>query len=238
MIPIPAVDIREGRCVQLVGGDPDEERTSRPDPVAQARDWEKQGAPWLHVVDLDAALGDGDNRSLVREIVTAVDARVQVGGGIRTLEAARELREAGVDRVVVGTAAVRDPDLLRRLADDLGEALCVAVDAEDGEVLAEGWTQGTDRPVHAVAREAEEAGAGALLFTDVAREGRLEGVDATAVADLVDATALPVVASGGVATLDDVQALAEAGAHAAVVGSALYEGTLTYASLREAFLDG
>lgn len=237
MIPIPAVDVREGRCVQLVGGDPHEERTSRPDPVAQARAWEAEGAPWIHVVDLDAALGEGDNRGVIRKILEAVDARVQVGGGVRTLEAARDLRDAGAHRVVVGTAAVRDPSFLRRAADALGEALVVAVDAEDGEVLAEGWTQGTDRPVHAVAREAQEAGAGALLFTDVAREGRLEGVDADAVAALVEATPLPVIASGGVATLDDVHALAGAGAHAVVVGSALYEGTLTYASLREAFLD-
>jgi phosphoribosylformimino-5-aminoimidazole carboxamide ribotide isomerase len=238
VIPVPAIDVREGRCVQLVGGDPDRERTSRPDPVAQARTWAQEGAPWLHVVDLDAALGDGDNRDVVADILGAVDAQVQVGGGIRSLEDAQRLREMGAQRVVVGTAAVRDPDFLREAADALGEALAVAVDAEDGEVLAEGWTAGTDRPVHAVAREAQEAGAGALLYTDVAREGRLEGVDAEAVADLCQAVSLPVVASGGVATVDDVRALAEAGAHACVIGSALYDGALAYADLREEFLRG
>ncbi len=228
---VPAVDVRDGRVVQLVGG---ERGTGREygDPVAAAERWVDAGAETLHLVDLDGAFeGERANADALAAVVDAVEADVQVGGGIRTTADARALLDSGVDRVVLGTAAVEEPAIVGRIEDTHPGSVMVSLDASDGEVVVSGWTEGTGLDPAAAAARFEAAGAAGVLFTDVDVEGRLEGVRAGPVERVVDAVSIPVVASGGVATLGDVRTLAEAGAAAVVVGTALYEGRFT---LREA----
>ena len=230
---IPAVDVQDGRVVQLVGG---ERGTGKRygDPVAAAERWVEAGARTLHLVDLDGAFeGERANAPAIERVVEAVgeEVGVQVGGGIRTPADARSLLDSGVDRVILGTAAVEDPDVVAEISDTHPGTVLVSLDAKGGEVVVSGWTEGTGLdPAEAAARY-EDLGAGGVLFTDVDVEGRLEGVRTDPVRRVVEAVSIPVVASGGVATLDDVRALREAGAAAVVVGTALYEGRFT---LREA----
>lgn len=228
MIPIPAVDIRGGRCVQLVGGDPGEESVSRPDPVAEALRWEERGARWLHVVDLDAALGEGSNLPTVRELLDEVRIPVQVGGGLRSMDDVQEILDAGARRAVVGTRAVKDPAFLEEAGASFGDALVVAVDARGREIVVEGWTEGSGQDLLAFAQGADEAGVGGLLYTDVGREGRKTGANVEGVRALVDHVRVPVIASGGIADVTDLRSLADAGAWGAVVGMAFYDGSLGF----------
>jgi phosphoribosylformimino-5-aminoimidazole carboxamide ribotide isomerase len=224
---VPAVDVQDGRVVQLVGGERGTGRTYG-DPVEAARRWVEAGARTLHLVDLDGAFeGERANADAIAAVVDGVDVPVQLGGGIRTCEDAAALLDGGVDRVILGTAAVENPELVADLAADYPGRVVVSLDAKGEEVVVDGWTEGTGLdPAGAAARYAE-LGAGAILFTDVDVEGRMEGVRADRVRRLVEAVPIPVVASGGVATLDDVRALHDAGAAAVVVGTALYEGRFT-----------
>ena len=231
---IPAVDVQDGQVVQLVGG----ERgtgTEYGDPAAAARRWVNAGAGTLHLIDLDGAFeGERANAAAIETIARTVDIDVQVGGGIRTADDARSLLSAGVDRVILGTAAVETPGLVDEIAADHPDGVVVSLDAKGGEFVVEGWTEGTGlNPAEAAGRY-EELGAAAILFTDVDVEGRLEGVRTDPVRSIAEAVEIPVVASGGVATVSDVLALREAGAAAAVVGSALYEGRLTLTEARRA----
>jgi len=230
---IPAVDVREGEVVQLVGG----ERgtgTRYGDPVEATRRWLDAGARTLHLVDLDGAFeGERKNADAIAAAVeTAGDrAAVQVGGGIRTVDDALSLLDAGVDRVILGTAAVEDPGIVTEIDDRRPGSVVVSIDASGGELVVEGWTTGTGLDPAETAARFETAGTAAILFTDVDVEGRMEGVRADAVRRVVEAVDAPVIASGGVATLSDVRELRAAGAAAVVVGTALYEGAFT---LREA----
>jgi len=230
---VPAVDVEDGEVVQLVGG----ERgtgTTYGDPVEAAERWVDAGARTLHLVDLDGAFdGERRNADAIAAVVDAVgeDVAVQAGGGIRTDEDARSLLSAGVDRVVLGTAAVEEPAIVERLAADHPDGVVVSLDASQGEVVVEGWTEGTGLDPAEAARRYADLGVAAVLFTDVDREGRMDGVRIEAVRLVVAATDVPVIASGGVASLADVEALADADAAAVVVGTALYEGEFT---LREA----
>lgn len=226
MIALPAVDLREGRCVQLVGGRPEEERVSLPDPVAVARRWWDHGFRELHVVDLDAALDRGDNRKHVRALIAATGARVQVGGGVRSAEAVAELLDAGARRVVVGTRAATDRPWLETVARDHPGRLVVAADVRGGEVLVRGWTETTGRPVEEFLRELEGIPVAGVLCTDVAREGRVEGIARPGVRAVVEASPHPVWISGGIRSLDDLRFLEEVGAAGAVLGMALYTGVL------------
>jgi phosphoribosylformimino-5-aminoimidazole carboxamide ribotide isomerase len=226
---IPAVDVKGGEAVQLVGGDPDS-GTRYGDPVAAAERWVDAGARTLHLVDLDGAFsGDRTNADALRGVVEAVgdEVDVQLGGGIRTAADARWLLDSGVDRVILGTAAVEDPDIVAAVSADYPEGVMVSLDAKGGEVVVAGWTEGTGLDPAAAAARYEELGAGSILFTDVDVEGQLAGVRTGEVRRVVEAVDVPVVASGGVADLGDVRALREAGAAAVVVGTALYEGTFT-----------
>jgi len=230
---IPAVDVQNGQAVQLVGG----ERgtgTSYGDPVAAAREWVDRGARTLHLVDLDGAFeGERQNADAIAAIVEACDVAVQVGGGIRTAADAAALLESGVDRVILGTAAVENPALVTEISEDYPGRVVVSLDARDGEVVVSGWTEGTGLDPAEAARRFADAGTGAILFTDVDVEGQLEGVRTEPVARLVDAVDIPVIASGGVASVADVRALADAGAAAVVVGTALYEGAFTLAEAQD-----
>ncbi|MEF8815047.1 MAG: 1-(5-phosphoribosyl)-5-[(5-phosphoribosylamino)methylideneamino]imidazole-4-carboxamide isomerase [Halovenus sp.] len=231
---IPAVDMQDGQVVQLVGGERGTGRTYG-EPVAAAKRWVKAGAETLHLVDLDGAFeGERANAPAIEAILDAVDVTVQVGGGIRTAADATSLLDRGVDRVILGTAAVENPELVATVADTHAGQVVVSLDAKDGEVVVSGWTEGTGLdPIEAASRY-EELGAGAILFTDVDVEGQLEGVRTDPVRAVVGAVDIPVIASGGVATLDDVRALERAGSSAVVVGSALYEGVFTLAEARDA----
>ncbi|MFC6827159.1 1-(5-phosphoribosyl)-5-[(5-phosphoribosylamino)methylideneamino]imidazole-4-carboxamide isomerase [Halopelagius fulvigenes] len=228
---VPAVDMQDGEVVQLVQGERGTERRYG-DPVEAAERWVGEGAETLHLVDLDGAFeGERKNAGAVEAVVDAVDVPVQLGGGIRTADDAANLLERGVERVILGTAAVENPELVEEISDDYPGRAMVSLDAKDGEVLVSGWTESTGLDPAEAASRYEELGAGAILFTDVDVEGRMEGVQTDVTRRVVEAVDIPVVASGGVASLDDVRALRDAGAAAVVVGTALYEGTFT---LREA----
>jgi phosphoribosylformimino-5-aminoimidazole carboxamide ribotide isomerase len=231
---IPAVDLQDGEVVQLVQGERGTEKRYG-DPVRAARKWVEQGAETLHLVDLDGAFeGERANADAVERVVASADVDLQLGGGIRTVEDAVDLLERGLDRVILGTAAVQNPDIVAAISEQHPGSVVVSLDAKDGEVVVEGWTEGTGLDPAEAAERYEDLGAGAILFTDVDVEGRLEGVQTEPVRDIVEAVDIPVVASGGVAAIDDVLALREAGAAAVVVGSALYEGEFTLEEAREA----
>jgi phosphoribosylformimino-5-aminoimidazole carboxamide ribotide isomerase len=231
MIAAPAVDLRGGRCVQLVGGDPADERVSLPDPVAAAERWYALGFGALHVVDLDAALGTGHNASVVERILSATRAETQVGGGIRDDTRADALLAAGADRVVVGTRALDDPAWLARLADRHPGRVVVALDTRGGVVLRGGWTEsagvGLERCLDALAG-LPLAG---VLSTDVDREGRLGGIDRDACSALTARSPHPVWISGGITTIEELAHLEAAGASGVVLGMALYTQTLDAAEV-------
>ena len=234
---IPAVDVQDGEVVQLVAG---ERGTGKRygDPVEAAERWIDAGAETLHLVDLDGAFdGERGNATAVERIVDAVDVDLQLGGGIRTAAQARAILDAGVDRVILGTAAVERPGIVAEISERHPDSVVVSLDAKEGEVVVSGWTEGTGlAPAEAATRYAD-LGAAGILFTNVDVEGQLEGVRTEPVRELADAVDLPIVASGGVARVEDVLALREAGAAAVVVGTALYEGRFTLAEARAA-LDG
>ena len=229
----PAIDLRGGACVRLVQGDYARERVYGGDPVAVAKELEGGGARWLHVVDLDAArTGRPGNRDEVVAIARAVGIPVQAGGGVRDEFSAEALLAAGVDRVVVGTAALEDPGMVRRLARRHPGRLAVGLDARSGEVAVRGWTEGSGVHRHEVLARYEDAGVAAFVVTDIGRDGTMGGPDLAGLGEVLAATPLPVIASGGVGSLDDLRSLAglrSGGRRLAgvVVGKALYEGAFS-----------
>jgi phosphoribosylformimino-5-aminoimidazole carboxamide ribotide isomerase len=229
----PAIDLRDGRCVRLLRGDYDAETVYGDDPVAQARAFAEAGAPWVHVVDLDAArTGEPVNRDAVAAIAAAVDVPVQAGGGVRSEAAARALFDAGVARVVVGTAALEDPDMVRRLA--ARHPVAVGLDARGRDVAVRGWLEGSGRDLLELARAFSDAGVAALVVTEIGRDGTLGGPDLVGLGDVLAATELPVIASGGVGRLADVEALVRLDRDGrrlagAIVGRAIYEGAVDVA---------
>ena len=233
---VPAVDMQDGQVVQLVGGERGTEKTYG-EPVTAAGRWVEAGARTLHLVDLDGAFeGQRGNADAIEAVIDAVgeDVAVQLGGGIRTADDAVELLDRGVDRVILGTAAVETPDIVAEISRRHPDGVLVSLDAKDGEVVVSGWTEGTGLDPAAAAQRYADLGAAGILFTDVDVEGQLEGVRTDPVERLVGAVDVPVVASGGVATVDDVLALEDAGAAAVVVGSALYEGEFTLEAAQRA----
>lgn len=229
----PAIDVRGGRCVRLLQGDYAQETVYGDDPVAQAVAFAEAGAGWIHVVDLDAArTGIPENRDVVAAIAEAVDVPIQTGGGIRSIEAASILFDAGVERVVIGTAALTDPELVRTLARD--HRVAIGLDAKSGEVTTDGWLVGSGRTVLDVARSFAGAGVDAFIVTDISRDGTLEGPDVVGLIEMLGATPVDVVASGGVGTLLDLGTLAAIevdGRRLAgvIAGKAIYEGHVAVA---------
>ena len=231
MIVAPAVDLKGGRCVQLVGGRPDDERISLPDPVAVARGWRDQGFPTLHVVDLDAALGSGDNADVIRAIVEESGAEVQVGGGVRSTERAEALLDAGAARLVIGTRALDEPDWLAALATAHPGAVVIALDTREGISLRKGWTEATGLHVEEYLPGLATLPLAGVLSTDVGREGRLEGIDRDGCRRVIEASPHPVWISGGITTMDELDFLEASGAAGVVLGMAVYTGALDVQAL-------
>jgi phosphoribosylformimino-5-aminoimidazole carboxamide ribotide isomerase len=232
-VVIPAIDLKEGRCVRLRQGRMDEATVYGDDPAAQAKAFEAAGAEWIHVVDLDGAFaGAPRNAGAVTAIVRAVGAKVEVGGGIRDLERIKAYLDAGAARVILGSAAVRDPDLVAKAAAAFPGKVAVGIDAVGGKVAVQGWAEVTDVDAAGLARRMGSQGACAIIYTDIDRDGMQSGVNLEATREVAKAAGVPVFASGGVATLDDVRALlplAADGVAGVVTGRAVYEGTLDLA---------
>lgn len=239
----PAIDVRDGRCVRLYQGDYGRETVYGDDPVAQARAFAAAGARWIHVVDLDAArTGDPRNRDVVAAVAAAVDVPVQAGGGVRDDAAADALLSAGVARVVVGTAALERPDWVRALATRHPGRVAVGLDARGRDVAVRGWVEGSGHDLLVAARRFDDAGVAALVVTEIGRDGTLAGPALDQLGEVLAATRLDVVASGGVGSLDDLRALAglDAGGRrlaGAIVGRALYEGAFDLADALEVTVD-
>lgn len=231
MILYPAIDLKDGRCVRLLRGDMDAATVFNDDPADQARRFEAAGFAWLHVVDLDGAVeGRSVNADAVRAILGAVNVPVQLGGGVRSFEAVAAWLEAGVRRVILGTAAVRDPELVTRAAAAFSGQVVVGIDARDGVASIDGWTSSSGVGAVELARRFEDAGVAALIVTDIAKDGALDGVNVEATGAVADAVDVPVIASGGVSGAADILALRRRAGRAvagAVLGRALYEGVLT-----------
>lgn len=215
----PAIDLRAGRCVRLHQGDFDRETVYGDDPVARALAFEAAGAPWVHVVDLDAARRTGSNEEVVTVIASAVGIPVQAGGGVRDAS----LLRAGLARVVVGSAAIEDPALVHRLVAEHPGRVAVGLDHRDGEVRTRAWERGSGRRLADLVAELAQPGLAAFVVTDISRDATLEGPDVEGLAAVVAATEIAVIASGGVGSLDDIRAVADAGVTGVIVGKAIYE---------------
>lgn len=235
MIAIPAVDLREGACVQLVGGSFEHERIRVPDPLGAARRWRDAGFSRLHVVDLDAAAGVGGNDDAINDIVSDGGARVSVGGGVRTSERVAELLASGADSIVVGTRALEDPVWLDTMASLYPRRVVVALDVRERSVVVEAWTKPVETHLDQFTRRFDTLPLAGLLVTAVHREGLLRGPDLELVDDVVRSTHHPVIASGGITTFDDLRALEQRGAAACVIGMALYAGALDASAVAAEF---
>ncbi len=235
MIILPAIDLKGGHCVRLEQGKPDKEKIYSGNPADVARSWEQQGAQWLHVVDLDGAFaGELRNLASLEAIRAAISIPIQFGGGNRTLDALARVFEAGVDRAVLGTAALESPDFLREACDKFGAGIAVGIDARDGKVAVKGWSEVTDTDAIAFGNEVADRGAGMIIYTDISRDGMLCGPNTDALKKMAEGVSVPVIASGGISSLGDVaeiSSLAPGRIVAMIIGKALYEGTF---SLRRA----
>jgi len=216
----PSIDLRGGRVVRLHQGDFDQETVYGDDPLAVAKSFEAAGAPWIHVVDLDAARRAGSNRDTVIAVARAVSIPVQTGGGVQDAS----LLDEGVTRVVLGSVAIEQPELVRRLAEKYPERIAVGLDHRDREIRYRGWEEATGRQLFDVAAELAHPGVAAFVVTDISRDGALVGPDVDGLAALRAATRVPVIASGGVSSLDDIAALRSVGLAGVIVGKAIYEG--------------
>ena len=226
----PAIDLKGGQVVRLKRGEMDQATIYADDPAAQARSFIEAGFTWVHMVDLDGAFaGKPANAAAVRAIIAAVPgAKLQLGGGIRSMETAEAWLVAGVSRIILGSAAVKDPEFARAACRAFPGRVALGIDARDGMVATEGWAETSDVSATDLARRFEDSGAAAVIYTDIARDGMLTGVNVTATAALALAVRLPVIASGGVAGIEDITALREAGAgiEGAILGRALYDGRI------------
>ena len=234
MIVFPAIDLKAGQVVRLAEGDMDRATVYGDNPAAQALLFAEAGSQFLHVVDLDGSFaGRAENRAAVEAILEAFPGHVQLGGGIRTRVAVEGWFDLGVSRIVMGTAALKDPQFVRDMAGEFPGGIVVAVDARDGMVATEGWAEVSDVSVVDLARRFEDAGVASLLFTDIGRDGLLKGVNIEATVDLARQVDLPVIASGGVKGLDDIHVLAlnaRDGIEGVITGRALYDGRLDLAA--------
>ncbi|MCG8512271.1 MAG: 1-(5-phosphoribosyl)-5-[(5-phosphoribosylamino)methylideneamino]imidazole-4-carboxamide isomerase [Rhodospirillales bacterium] len=225
---LPAIDLKDGQCVRLVQGDMNQTTVFNQDPASQARAFKDAGCSWLHVVDLNGAFeGRPVNAEAVRSVLAATDMKVELGGGIRTMETIAVWIEAGVTRVILGTVALRDPDLVRRACREFPGRIAVGIDARDGFVAVEGWAEVSEMIALDLARAFEDAGVSAIIYTDIARDGAMQGPNIEATFALADAVSVPIVLSGGVSTMADLQAVkaVDRGRLDGVIsGRAVYDG--------------
>lgn len=235
---IPAVDMLDGKCVRLAQGRFDRSIVFSDDPVDAAKRWVDEGAQRLHLVDLNGSrMGAPQELSSIRRILAAVEVPVQLGGGIRTLETARHMLDLGVERVIIGTSAALDADAAAAIFGELGEHAILGVDAKDGYVAVKGWQEVTNETAVEFAQRMQSLGARRVIYTDISRDGMLSGVNAQAMAAMVGSLDIPVIASGGVSSVEDIAVLQTTGVEGAIVGKALYTGKLTLADALKAALE-
>lgn len=230
MILFPAIDLKDGQCVRLKLGDMDQATVFADDPAAQARTFQEQGFEYLHLVDLNGAFaGTSVNGEAVEAILKAVSIPVQLGGGIRDLDAIAGWLDKGMARVILGTLAVRDPELVRQACREFPEQVAVGIDARGGHVAVEGWAESSTLSVFELASRFEDAGVAAIIYTDIDRDGILAGLNIKSTLELAGATSIPVIASGGLASMDDISRLTQkdcAVLEGAISGRALYDGRI------------
>lgn len=235
MIVIPAVDLRDGCCVQLVGGSFEKEMVRLDDPIGAARKWEADGFRVIHVVDLDAAMRTGSNATVVESILRSVSCEVQVGGGIRDEQQVEDLLQAGATRVILGTKAIEDPFWLSDMTSRFPGSIIVAADTRERNLVTRGWTRTSSRNVIDLIGELNDLALAGVLVTAVHREGQLEGPDLRLMEDVVSASNHPVFSSGGIRGMNDLHSLEEEGVAAAIVGMAIYTGMLDPRAAAEDF---
>ncbi|MDZ4230573.1 MAG: 1-(5-phosphoribosyl)-5-[(5-phosphoribosylamino)methylideneamino]imidazole-4-carboxamide isomerase, partial [Dehalococcoidales bacterium] len=220
---IPAIDLKGGRCVRLYQGDYDRETVFSDDPLEVALKWQSMGAPRLHIVDLDgAASGEPGNRAIIEELARGIMIPMQLGGGIRRMETVERLLKAGIDRVILGTAAVEDPELVREACRRFSDSIIVGIDTREGWVATRGWQQATKLGAVEMARAMIKRGVKRFIYTDIGRDGTLTEPNFSAFLELADAIRVPVIASGGISSLTHLKVLKKLGAEGAIVGRALY----------------
>jgi phosphoribosylformimino-5-aminoimidazole carboxamide ribotide isomerase len=218
----PAIDIRGGKCVRLLQGRFDDMTVFGDSPADMAEKWERLGGEYIHVVDLDGARGDGANDAAIRAICGRVSVPVQTGGGVRTMDDIRSKLDGGAARVIIGTAAVRDKELVRRAVEEYGDRIVVGIDAKDGMVAIEGWETVSALAAVEFAKEMESIGVKTIVYTDIATDGTLAGPNIAAMREMAETTGMEVIASGGVGSEDDIIALKETGVAGVIVGKAIY----------------
>ncbi|QEM67371.1 1-(5-phosphoribosyl)-5-[(5-phosphoribosylamino)methylideneamino]imidazole-4-carboxamide isomerase [Geobacter sp. FeAm09] len=233
MIVIPAIDLKEGKCVRLEQGLMEKDTVFNDDPAAQALDWQRQGAELLHIVDLDGAFaGEPKNRAAIEAIVGAITIPAQLGGGIRDLATIEAYLALGLSRVIIGTAAQRNPDLVKEACARFPGQIVVGIDAKNGMVAVQGWAEVTDISAADLARKFEGFGVAAIIYTDISRDGMLQGPNLEATRALAEAVAIPVIASGGVSRLEDIRnlmAIEKSGVTGVITGKAVYTGAIKLA---------
>jgi phosphoribosylformimino-5-aminoimidazole carboxamide ribotide isomerase len=231
MLVIPAIDLKEGKCVRLEQGLMDKDTVFNNDPAAQALEWQRQGAEYLHIVDLDGAFaGEPKNRSAIESILKAITIPAQLGGGIRDLETIEAYLGLGLARVIIGTAAQRNPELVREACARFPGRIVVGIDAKNGMVAVQGWAEVTDITAVELARKFEDCGVSAIIYTDISRDGMMQGPNLEATRILAESVAIPVIASGGVSSLKDIEnlvAIEQSGVTGVITGKAVYTGALS-----------
>ena len=225
---IPAIDVKGGKCVQLVGGKPGTEKVMIDDVMGVARRWQSEGAEMLHIIDLDSALGIGNNETLIEMIAASISIPVQVGGGIRDEEKVQRLFDIGCERVIVGTRAIQDRPFVKKMADEYPDGIVVAIDSVANEVVIKGWQESSGKDLLAVVKDIETLPIFGFLYTNVEVEGQLKGIDPIPIQALVNNTKKPLIVSGGVTTMGDLDLLQRIGAQFAVVGMAIYTGRIDF----------
>ena len=225
----PAIDLKDGQAVRLLHGDFDKLTVYAPDPGGQARDFAESGCQWIHVVDLDGAVAGESRNSAAVQAILKTGVKVQLGGGIRTMQTIESWLSLGISRIILGTVALKDPELVKDAASSFPGQIAVGADAREGMIAAEGWLETSEVKAIDLVRRFEDCGVAAVIFTDIARDGALSGVNARATSELASAVSIPVIASGGVRGIEDISAcaaLAHTGLEGVITGRALYDGRL------------
>ncbi len=237
MIIFPAIDIRGGNAVRLTQGDYDQEKVYHTDPVAVAKEWEAQGAEYIHIVDLDGAKsGESANGEAIRRIAQSVNIPIQVGGGVRSMEDVTRHIQNGVRRVIIGTSAIENPSFVQEAVKRYGDQIAVSIDARNGYVATDGWTSTSDTKATTLIQQLESFGVQTIVYTDILKDGMMQGPNFEELKEVNESTTIDVIASGGVSTEENVQSLQEMNMYGAIIGKALYEGDISLERLmKESF---